>query len=252
MGLVVGANNYAQDTSKLIPPGSYYAYCYLVADIGTQKTAYKGMEDERKQVVIGWELIGGVAEDGKPLTIHNTYTASLGDKALLTKHLTSWRSRPFTNEEREAFDLRNIVGHPCILNIVHNGGGQEGSRVYTNVAGVMACPTGMQLSPMIHKPVLYDVYAHEQYVFNGLPSWLQDKIRKSLDFSPVRNEVQQQHHAAHYAQGPIHQPAPQPQYTQPVQPQYTQPQAQPQAQQNTYNSHQVHYMDQPIPDDIPF
>ena len=62
-------------------------------------------------IEIGGEMV--------PRTISPRYTASLNVKSVLRRDLSAWRGRDFTQAELEEFNLRNIVGAPCLLQVIH-------------------------------------------------------------------------------------------------------------------------------------
>ena len=69
--------------------------------------------------------------DGRPFAISKRYTLSTHTKSTLRKDLESWRGRAFTPEEEEAFDVANVCGAYCLLNVTHNQGGD--GNTYANV-----------------------------------------------------------------------------------------------------------------------
>jgi hypothetical protein len=104
-----------------IEPGLYKATCYQVLDLGTHP-GFKGKLQHK--IMITWEIPElriDVPEDsdsphaGKdmPRVVGKEYTLSLSDRATLYKDLTSWRGKPFTDEELQAFDLFNVLGAPA-------------------------------------------------------------------------------------------------------------------------------------------
>ena len=84
--------------------------------------------------------------DGKPFLIKRDYRASLHEKAGLRKDLEAWRGRPFTPTELLGFDLENVVGVPCTLNVIQKAGSKGG--IFSNIAGIMPLAKGMlQMKP---------------------------------------------------------------------------------------------------------
>ena len=70
---------------KLVPDGSHLAICYGIVDLGTQGYVYMNEKKSAKQLRLLWELHGedqdGNAlslDDGRPLSISQRYTQSLG------------------------------------------------------------------------------------------------------------------------------------------------------------------------------
>lgn len=174
-----------EKSGSSIPPlaeDSYPAVCIAVVDLGEQFSAT--FNKWSKKVAIGWEVIGEtVVIDGEtvPRTFYNTYTASLSTKGLLRKDLISWRGRDFTPEELKRFDLRNILGIPCFIQIVHKKSA-DGSNVYANLAAVTKVPKGLPAPQATLTPISYDIDRDDPKVLDSLPEWLAKKVRESRTF----------------------------------------------------------------------
>lgn len=163
---------------QIIDEGTFIAVCTAVVCIGMQETYY----GEKEQIKIRFEVPSEritYEKDGKehegPMVVWKTYTASLNEKANLRKDLESWRSRRFTEEELQGWDISAILGKPCSITIVHNEAAN--GRTYANVERVSGVPKGM--SAPQHEGELLD-FNNENYSdeeFEALPSWLQDKVR---------------------------------------------------------------------------
>ncbi len=138
---------YASDTGDFTqaPPGAHVARSIRIIDIGTHHGEYQGTPRTRNQFILQWELPSEMIEiDGeqRPLIVSKFYTNSLSEKASLRKDLESWRSRAFTEEELDRFDLMSILGKPCLLSIVH----EKGKAVVKNVSPLakgMTCPAAI-------------------------------------------------------------------------------------------------------------
>ena len=109
------------------PPGTHAAICYAVVDLGTQIGEYLGVPTERHQVWIAWEFPRLIFEteegEPKPKTISRFLTVSLGDKSNMKPLLEGWRGREFTEEEKEGFDIQNILEKACLINVIHDKDG---------------------------------------------------------------------------------------------------------------------------------
>jgi hypothetical protein len=106
---------------EAVPTGMQQAVCAMVCDIGTHKGEYQGKPNERHQVIIIWELAEKKKEGewaGEPFYLTKFYTLSLGKDANLRKDLESWRGKPFTAEELQGFDMEQLIGANCLLNII--------------------------------------------------------------------------------------------------------------------------------------
>lgn len=160
-----------------IPEGTYTAVCNMLVDLGMQfNEAYKNTS---RKVLIQWQIPDETIEiDGKeePRTISNRYTLSLGEKASLRADLAAWRGRDFTPQELEAFDLRNIVGAPCLINIIHKD--SNGKR-YANISSIMALPKGMPKPKISGEPIIFDLDESPLSDVAKLPKWVAEIIYKS-------------------------------------------------------------------------
>ena len=89
----------------------------------------------------------------------------------------SWRGRDFTAEELDAFNLRNIVGAPCLMNIIHTEG--KDGKTYANIAGLMRLPKGMPPAKLETDPIIFDLDEDPLENLELLPEWIADKVKES-------------------------------------------------------------------------
>ena len=76
---------------------------------------------------------------GRQFGLSKRYTASLNEKSNLRHDLKTWRGRDFTLEELDDFDTENLVGAPCVLNIVHTFSDKH-QRWFANIEGISKLP----------------------------------------------------------------------------------------------------------------
>ncbi len=157
------------------PEGNHVARCYSVVNLGLveQGGQYPGIKHKLRW---SFELCNEKMSDGRPFSVSEHLTASLGSKAILHQRLVSWRGKPFTSDELEGFDLRNVLGHPCLINVVHNKS-KDGTKTYTNVAGITPLPKGMDAPPLINELLYFDF----DRPVETLPEWLQKMIGENPD-----------------------------------------------------------------------
>jgi len=162
------------------PAGNHLAVCFELVDLGTQENWFEGKQKIRPEIQIGWEIPGERMEDGRPFMIGQRYTFSMHEKAKLRHHLESWRGRPFTELEFETFDLRNILGKSCMLQIIHN---QKGDKTYANLASIAALPKGLSPATETENPMLYFSFEEPtEKEFLALPDWMKEVISKSPQY----------------------------------------------------------------------
>ena len=73
-------------------------------------------------------------------------TASLHEKAGLTKFLRDWHGRALTAEETTSLDLDSLIGRPATVVIVHEQS-QDGTKTFSNIKLIMAHKNGEPLKP---------------------------------------------------------------------------------------------------------
>ena len=162
------------------PVGTHVSICVKIIDIGTQQGEWQGKPTSRRQVIIGWELPFELMEEGEkagmPFTVNRWYTFSIGDKANLRHDLVNWRTRDFTPEELEGFELSGILGKPGTVTISEN---EQGRR---RVTGVGALPRGTKVPKQVNPSVMLSLEPDEfdRQVFEGLS----DKLREMIVGTP--------------------------------------------------------------------
>lgn len=119
---------------KPAPEGTHQAVCVDVIDQGWHDNPFKENAQQHK-VDVAWQ-IREARDDGKWFVLYKRYTLSLHEKATLRHDLESWRGRAFTADELAGFDVEQVIGANCLINVQHKAS-QDGSRVYANVVSVM-------------------------------------------------------------------------------------------------------------------
>jgi hypothetical protein len=80
----------------------------------TPPPGYQSERQEKRKILVSFELHDDecLTDDGKAMTIHQRYTWSMHEKALLRRHLEAWRAKPFTPQDfgEGGFDIRKLLG----------------------------------------------------------------------------------------------------------------------------------------------
>lgn len=174
MSLIV--NEGASSNIPLLPEDVYPAVCNMLVDLGEQYSEKFG--NTARKVLISWELPGEKLDNGETRRLSNTYTASLNSKGNLRKDLISWRGRDFTVDELKKFDLRNIVGAPCMLSVIHKVG-QDGNKRAV-IGGIMKLPKGMTVPALSNGYTIFDLDEPDpEEKMKDLPEWIQTRIMES-------------------------------------------------------------------------
>jgi len=183
----------AKQERKLPEAGATVGVLYSLVDLGHQKTNWDNQEKWTPKVRLTFELPDQtdefeVEENGKRTTVHKPMvvsieqTRSLGEKASLRKLLEQWRGQTFTSKELQAFSLKNLLGKPAMLTLIHKTS-QQG-RQYCAIAGASKLPKGMKApATTTNDQLYYEIEQGEAGQFNDMPDWLQEKIRASKEFA---------------------------------------------------------------------
>lgn len=170
------AKNSGGDFPKA-PVGTHVARCYQVIDLGHQKITWQGQDKWQPKILITWELCNELMEDGKPFAVSNRYTLSLAESSILRPALEAWRGKPFTTEELNGFDVKNVLGAYCMLGVVHN---ETNGKTYANVSAILPMPKGMAKPPAVNSNLHYEIESGD---LAKLPEWIQGVVKKSQELS---------------------------------------------------------------------
>ncbi len=171
-----GTNEYPK-----VPTGVHNARCVRVIDLGTQRNDYGGNITYKRQVLIIWEIPDQITND-QPMTISKFYTLSLHEKSNLGMDLTSWRGRPFTEQEKEGFDITKLIGVPCQINVMHNDSGKE------KVSSVMPLGKDTQIHEQYHESISFsidDFQKGQREQFNKLSEGIRKMILRSKELDGI-------------------------------------------------------------------
>ena len=161
-----------------VEPGVYMAVCVGFIDLGEQYSEmFKSYSNKGMYV---WELPGETVEiDGeqKPRQLSKEFTISGSNKSHLRKFIESWNGKSYGDEEFMDFDLFDQVGKPCQLNVVLNE-----TKEYANVDNLMPIPRGFPAPTTDTEQIRWDMDKWDDAVFEKLPEWIQDKIKKSTQY----------------------------------------------------------------------
>lgn len=185
MSLIVSAKG-GKDFA-IHPAGATAARCTRIIDMGTVDGEYKGKAKKSHKILFAFESAELMPDTegeyaGKPFLIMQRYTASLSEKGLLRPALESWRGRPFTAAELEAFDLRNVLGKPCMANVVHT---TKDGKTYANLASIMPLPKGMVAPEAVGELVFFSFGDFRQADFDKLSDGLKEQIKKSDEYKAM-------------------------------------------------------------------
>lgn len=187
--------SYNEIKREPVEAGNHIARCIQVIDLGTQpEKAFETGEDQlNHKIRITWEIPNEIIEwtdketgeaKSRCQVISQEFKASLHEKSKLRKTLASWRGRDFTPEELNGFELTKLLEKACFLNIVHT---KKDDNKYANISAVTPLAKGMTCPAQITPSIYFDIDQIDWDVYNSLPSFLQDKIQKSVEFNTKKD-----------------------------------------------------------------
>jgi len=187
MGLVAKAD---EGSSFIpVPPGMHLARCYRIVDLGTQESTYMGNVKQVHRVMFQFEVHSEdakgnplVTSSGDPMTVSKTFTVSLADKATLRKDLETWRGKPFTSEEKNGFELKNVLGQWAMITVSEN---ESNGKTYTNIANINPVPATIKKNGLPEGKndlKLFSIDDADMELFDSFSEGLKEKIRKSPEW----------------------------------------------------------------------
>lgn len=185
MSLIIKDNS-QQSKYPQLSIGVHNARCIRVIDLGTQRNEYKGEVSWKRKVLIQWEVYTEDREE--PIEIGKVYTNSMFEKANLSIDLTSWRGKPFSEEEKEGFDISNLVGKVCQLNVI------EGKNDKNKIATVL--PTKDKVDIQYNKSLVFSIEDYQKgelKVFNQLREGIRNWILESKELEGQSQEDVKEH-----------------------------------------------------------
>ena len=164
-----------------VPIGVHKARCVKVIDLGTQKQEYGGEVSWKRQILVIWELPEELNND-QPMTISKFYTLSLHEKSNLGKDLTSWRGRPFTETEKQGFDVTKLIGVTCQVNVMHKDNGKE------DISSIMPLGKDDKIAEQFNPSVSFDIGDYQKgqkETFNQLSEGIRRMILRSKELDGI-------------------------------------------------------------------
>jgi hypothetical protein len=179
------------EPQEIIPQGNHLGILYSLIEVGTTKEEFQGEPKVAFKASLTWELpdVTGVftnketgTDDVMPRVISKSYTLSAHEKSNLRKTLESWRGKKFTDKEAEEFDVTNLLGKPCLIQVVHT---TKGDKTYANIAAITSVPKGMPV-PEQFNPMRYLSYdSFDWDIFNALPKFLRELMETTPEFQGI-------------------------------------------------------------------
>lgn len=167
-----------------IPEDNYLAVCIGVYDIGTVESK---QYDPTERVLFLFEIPELTDEEGFPETINIEFSQSLNQKSNLYKALVSWRGKAFDAERDKDFSVKERLGKPASLLIVHNSGkGDKAKNTYANIQQISALQKGVNPPTPTRKPTYFDFADGRAVIDDGVPDFIRKKIEASPEWAALK------------------------------------------------------------------
>ena len=168
----------AKPKAPPVEPGVYMAVCVGVVDLGEQYS--EKFKNYANKVKFVWALPSETIEiEGKTeeRQLSKEFSVSVSKKGGLRAFLESWNSKSYSDDEFAELDLFDQLGKPCQLQVVLND-----TKEYSNVANLMPLPKGMPAPTSNTAFFTWNMDAWDDTMFEKLPAWTQDQIKKSTQY----------------------------------------------------------------------
>lgn len=194
----IKGNNPDRVDQPAIEPGVYPARICQIVDLGLQtQRPFQGKEKPpANEISISYELVDcfmvdkdGKEQEDKPRWISEIIP--LYDVSKADKSKCSQRYKAADPNNNFGGDFSKIVDIPVNVSIVHN---QQGDKLYINVANIAAMrPKDADKCPPLKNPhKVFDLDDPDVEVFLSFPDWLQERIKKNLQYngSPLQLKLE--------------------------------------------------------------
>ncbi len=172
-----------------VPAGTRVARCYSAVHIGTNAENVLGELKDINKVRLSFELPLDTKvfreENGEqPFVLSKDFTVSMHEKANLRKFTEGMLGVSLKDHEAEAFDVEELVGRECLLNIVHKDRA-SGEGKYALIAGASPLMKGQSCPPQVNRSVILNYSNFDRAVFDKLPDFIKAKILSSKEYAEM-------------------------------------------------------------------
>ena len=161
-----------------IPAGQYLAVCVGVFDLGEQYS--EKFKSYSPKLMITFDIPAVTIEvDGKqePRQLSREFTISGKNNSKLREFITAWNGTQYSDEAFGEFDPLTQIGKPAMLSVVLNETGE-----YANINAIMPLFPGLPTPQTSTQLKIWDMDSWDDKGFEELPSWVQEKIKKSTQY----------------------------------------------------------------------
>ena len=184
------------EQKKLAEAGARKAYFnrYIKAGIHTVEGYQSAPDEDKPQVILGWELAEDLTDEDTPRPmwkkIFGNVTLQNGEKQFNTgcmndfKGEKSKQTKWFTNmflDYEQGGNPEDYLGHACRVIIKHKeGSGKFAGNFYDNLVDVRDYDG--ELPPISQPPVFFDFYNPDQESLDKLFPWEVEFLQEAIDY----------------------------------------------------------------------
>ena len=181
---------------ELVEEGNHVATLYRIIYIGTVEGEYKGEPNSSYKVDLTWELnnemkVWKEGEVAKPIVLSKSYTLSMAPKSNLLP-IVEGIVGGLSQEEADYFDLDDLLGKVCLLNVIH-GVSEKTGKKYENVS-TSKIMKGIPAPSPFNKQAILSYQDWNEEMFKALPQWMREKMETTPEYKKMKK--------GSYAEGP--------------------------------------------------
>lgn len=165
-------NNKA-NTSELCPAGTHVARCVLVADLGSQESAF----GTRPELAITWEVLEPDVrrKDGSVFLLSRRFTQSNYEKAAYYRLVSDWLGPDAAAD----FEPEKLAGKYGLVSVRHH---TKGEKTRADVSHCVALPRGAAKPAGVNEPIVYSIADSDDDVLEKLPEWMREAVKASPEY----------------------------------------------------------------------
>jgi len=169
------------------PEGTQCARLIHIIDLGTQHTEFQGVQKDKRQVRLTWELVDTHMSDGRPFVIGKTFNASLYKSGLLNT-IESMTGKGIEFEPDGSFNMASLLDFACMVTVKLE---TKGDKTYANLVNVSPLPTikgkKIDAEPSQNHLINFGFDAFDQTVYDMVPKWVQAICEKSPEYGKAKH-----------------------------------------------------------------
>lgn len=172
---------------ELLVAGNYPARVVQVIGLGLQpQRPWEGQEKPPAyELMVTYELVSEFmkGEDGEPDPEKPRWISERFALFSLNSELAKSTKRYVALDPSKEYDgdWSQLVGKPCLVNLVQNVSKSNG-KTYNNVGAISPPIVGMEVAPLVNDTRVFDPEEPDMEVWAVIPEWIQEIITSNLEF----------------------------------------------------------------------